>query len=161
METTYLKINPADNVAVAITPLKAGETIQIDGQEITLKTDIPAGHKVTLQDFNEGDNIVKYGYPIGHAIKHVPQGSWICEKEIKTNLAGLLDYTYNPVEVSLDIPQENLTYLGNLPGEDLSLPPDELHTESYVDTTVGWDGSKYNRWFEKRVLDKYLSWLGK
>ena len=39
METTYLKINPADNVAVAITPLKAGETIQIDGQEITLKTD--------------------------------------------------------------------------------------------------------------------------
>ena len=62
METTYLKINPADNVAVAITPLKAGETIQIDGQEITLKTDIPAGHKVTLQDFNEGDNIVKYGY---------------------------------------------------------------------------------------------------
>ena len=53
METTYLKINPADNVAVAITPLKAGETIQIDGQEITLKTDIPAGHKVTLQDFNE------------------------------------------------------------------------------------------------------------
>ena len=112
METTYLKINPADNVAVAITPLKAGETIQIDGQEITLKTDIPAGHKVTLQDFNEGDNIVKYGYPIGHAIKHVPQGSWICEKEIKTNLAGLLDYTYNPVEVSLDIPQENLTFKG-------------------------------------------------
>ena len=28
METTYLKINPADNVAVAITPLKAGETIR-------------------------------------------------------------------------------------------------------------------------------------
>ena len=112
METTYLKINPADNVAVAITPLKAGETIQVDGQAITLKTDIPAGHKVTLQDFNEGDNIIKYGYPIGHAIKNVPQGSWICEKEIKTNLAGLLDYTYNPVEVSLDIPQENLTFKG-------------------------------------------------
>lgn len=81
METTYLKINPADNVAVAITPLKAGETIQVDGQAITLKTDIPAGHKVTLQDFNEGDNIIKYGYPIGHAIKNVPQGSWICEKK--------------------------------------------------------------------------------
>ena len=90
METTYLKINPADNVAVAITPLKAGETIQADGQKITLKTDIPAGHKVTLKDFNEGENIIKYGYPIGHATKPVPQGSWISEKEIKTNLAGLL-----------------------------------------------------------------------
>ena len=62
METTYLKINPADNVAVAITPLKAGETIQIDGQEITLKTDIPAGHKVTLQDFNEGDKHQHHAY---------------------------------------------------------------------------------------------------
>ena len=84
METTYLKINPADNVAVAISPLKAGETIQVDGKDITLKTDIPAGHKVTLKDFNEGENIIKYGYPIGHAIKPVPQGSWISEKEIKT-----------------------------------------------------------------------------
>ena len=55
METTYLKINPADNVAVAISPLKAGETIQVDGENITLKTDIPAGHKVTLKDFNEGE----------------------------------------------------------------------------------------------------------
>ena len=64
-------------------------------------------------------------------------------------------------ESAKDIPQENLTYLGNLPGEDLSLPPDELHTESYVDTTVGWDGSKYNRWFEEYVLKMYLLWLGK
>lgn len=112
METTYLKINPADNVAVAISPLKAGETIQVDGEEITLKTDIPAGHKVTLKDFNEGENIIKYGYPIGHATKSVPKGSWICEKEIKTNLAGLLDYTYNPIEVSLDIPHENRTFKG-------------------------------------------------
>ena len=112
METTYLKINPADNVAVAISPLKAGETIQVDGEDITLKTDIPAGHKVTLKDFNEGEDIIKYGYPIGHAIKPMPKGSWICEKEIKTNLAGLLDYTYNPIEVSLDIPHENRTFKG-------------------------------------------------
>ena len=60
METTYLKINPADNVAVAITPLEAGETIQADGQKITLKTDIPAGHKVTLKDFNEGEIWLSY-----------------------------------------------------------------------------------------------------
>ena len=112
METTYLKINPADNVAVAITPLKSGETITVDGQDIVLKTDIPAGHKVTLTDFNEGDNIIKYGYPIGHATKHVPQGSWISEKEIKTNLAGLLEYTYQPAEVALDIPYENRTFKG-------------------------------------------------
>ena len=45
METKYLKINPADNVVVAISDLKAGETITVDGHVITLKEDVPAGHK--------------------------------------------------------------------------------------------------------------------
>ena len=67
METKYLKINPADNVVVAISDLKAGEAITVDGHAITLKEDVPAGHKVTLKDFAQGENIIKYGYPIGHA----------------------------------------------------------------------------------------------
>ena len=93
METKYLKINPADNVVVAISDLKAGETITVDGHVITLKEDVPAGHKVTLKDFAQGENIIKYGYPIGHALTAVEQGHWINENQIKTNLAGLLDYT--------------------------------------------------------------------
>ena len=92
METKYLKINPADNVVVAISDLKAGEAITVDGHAITLKEDVPAGHKVTLKDFAQGENIIKYGYPIGHAVTAVEQGRWINETQIKTNLAGLLDY---------------------------------------------------------------------
>lgn len=91
MKTTYLRINPADNVAVAIAPLRAGETIEADGRTITLRTDVPAGHKVTLKDFRAGENVIKYGYPIGHVMKDVPEGTWVSEKDIKTNLAGLLD----------------------------------------------------------------------
>ena len=112
METKYLKINPADNVAVAISELKSGETITVDGVSIVLKEDIPAGHKVALKDFSEGEDIIKYGYPIGHARMAVKQGSWMNEKQIQTNLAGLLEYTYNPVEVSLDIPKKDLTFKG-------------------------------------------------
>ena len=112
METKYLKINPADNVVVAISDLKAGETITVDGHAITLKEDVPAGHKVTLKDFAQGENIIKYGYPIGHAVTAVEQGRWINETQIKTNLAGLLDYTYNPVSVDLNIPKKDLTFKG-------------------------------------------------
>ncbi len=112
METKYFKINPADNVAVAISDLKAGEVITIDNVDITVNQDIPAGHKIALKDFAEGENIVKYGYPIGHAKVDVKQGNWMNENQIKTNLAGLLDYTYNPVTVSLDIPQQNRTFKG-------------------------------------------------
>ena len=112
MNTKYLKINPADNVAVAILPLKAGETITVDGQDITLNEDIPAGHKFALKDLAEGENVIKYGYPIGHAREARKQGDWMNENNIKTNLAGLLDYTYNPVDASLDIADRELTFKG-------------------------------------------------
>ena len=112
METKYLRINPADNVAVAIVNLPAGEHLSIDGIEITLNEDIPAGHKFALKNFAEGENVIKYGYPIGHARMAKKQGDWMNETNIKTNLAGLLDYTYNPIQVSLDIPHKDLTFKG-------------------------------------------------
>ena len=103
METKYLKINPADNVAVAIVALPAGEKLIVDGKEIVLNEDVPAGHKFALQDLAEGENVIKYGYPIGHARTAKKQGDWMNENNIKTNLAGLLEYTYNPTEVNLDM----------------------------------------------------------
>ncbi len=112
METKYLKINVADNVAVAISDLKAGQTITVDGVDIHVNQDVPAGHKVALKDFAEGENIIKYGYPIGHAKEAIRQGDWINEHKVKTNLAGLLSYTYNPVTVNLDIPHKDLTFKG-------------------------------------------------
>ena len=80
MEAKYLKINPADNVAVAITALPAGEKLTVDGKGITLNEDVPAGHKFALKDFAEGENVIKYGYPIGHARKAQKQGDWRSEE---------------------------------------------------------------------------------
>ena len=51
MKTKYLRINPADNVAVAIVNLPAGEHLSVDDIEITLNEDIPAGHKFALKNF--------------------------------------------------------------------------------------------------------------
>ena len=63
METKYLRINPADNVAVAIVNLPEGEHLSVDGIEITLNEDIPAGHKFALKDFAEGENVIKVWLP--------------------------------------------------------------------------------------------------
>ena len=93
-----IKINPSDNVAVALTSLKAGETVEVDGQIITLNNDVPAGHKILLTDLAQGDNVIKYGYPIGHMKEAHQKGDFICHDNIKTNLAGLLEYEYSPVE---------------------------------------------------------------
>ncbi|WP_304246589.1 UxaA family hydrolase [Parabacteroides gordonii] len=112
MMKKYIQINPADNVIVAIDPLSAGDNITVGTTTITVSEDIPAGHKVALQDFRTGDPVIKYGFPIGHARNDIPTGSWVNEKNIKTNLEGLQDYTWQPQETVLNIPAQGLTFNG-------------------------------------------------
>ena len=54
------------------------------------------------------------------------------------------------------IPKGNLTYLGNLQGEDLI--PFRGHDYWTGYGAVGWESSKYNRKFEHYIIDKYLAW---
>lgn len=112
MKQAFLKINPADSVVVCLRAMKAGETVTDGDKEITLLQDTPAGHKVLLTDKKEGEDIIKYGYPIGHAAKDLKAGEWVNENNLKTNLAGTLEYTYNPVDEKLNIPVENRTFKG-------------------------------------------------
>ena len=107
---TYLKINPADSVVVCLQPKKKGETITVDGKTVILNQDTPAGHKVLIKDVQEGEDIIKYGYPIGHAKQDLKAGDWVNENNLKTNLSGTLEYTYNPVSEELSIKKENRTF---------------------------------------------------
>ena len=109
---TYIKINPADSVVVCLQPKKKGDIIEIDGKEIVINQDIPAGHKVLIQDTHEGADIIKYGYPIGHAMQDLKAGDWVNEHNLKTNLSGTLEYIYQPVNQPLDIKNENRNFKG-------------------------------------------------
>ena len=112
MQATFLKINPADSVVVCLEPKKKGEIIEVDGRTITVNQDTPAGHKVLIKDVAEGENIIKYGYPIGHAMQAMKAGDWVNENNLKTNLSGTLEYTYSPVNEPLSIDLENRTFKG-------------------------------------------------
>lgn len=111
-QTSFLKINPADSVVVCLQAISAGTLLEIDGKSITLLQDTPAGHKVAINDMKEGEDIIKYGYPIGHALKDLKAGEWINEDNLKTNLSGKLEYTYSPVNEKLTIPTEDRTFKG-------------------------------------------------
>lgn len=111
-QANFIKINPADNVVVCLKPMSKGQTINVDNKDITLLQDVPAGHKVLLTDTKQGDNIIKYGYPIGHAKISLKAGEWVNENNLKTNLKGTLDYTYSPVNEPLFIPCDNRTFMG-------------------------------------------------
>lgn len=112
MEQTFIKINPADTVVVCLQPKSKGETIEVDGKTITSNQDTPAGHKILITDTEEGRDIIKYGYPIGHARQNLKAGDWVNENNLKTNLAGTLEYTYNPVNEQLTIKNEKRTFRG-------------------------------------------------
>ena len=73
-QSTFIKINPADSVVVCLQQICKGETIIVDGKSITIKQDIPVGHKILIKDTACGDNIIKYGYPIGHAATDLTAG---------------------------------------------------------------------------------------
>ncbi|MBO4720752.1 MAG: altronate dehydratase [Prevotella sp.] len=110
--TTYLKINPADSVVVCLCAKQKGEIIEVDGQRITINQDTPAGHKILIKDVEKDEDIIKYGYPIGHAQQALKAGDWVNEHNLKTNLSGTLEYTYQPVNKELDIPREDRTFRG-------------------------------------------------
>ncbi|MBR1465387.1 MAG: altronate dehydratase [Bacteroidaceae bacterium] len=105
--TTFIKINKADNVCVALTELSKGQDIEIDGKSITLKDNIPYGHKFLIKDIEKGQDVIKYGYPIGHLREDHQQGELVDDRHIQTNLAGLLEYTYNPVFNEDDLKEGN------------------------------------------------------
>ena len=111
-QATFLKINPADSVVVCLQPKQKGDVIEVDGLSITVNQDTPAGHKVLIKDVQQGEDIIKYGYPIGHARQNLKAGDWVNENNLKTNLSGTLDYTYHPVNEELSIKRENRTFLG-------------------------------------------------
>ena len=112
MDTAYLKINPIDKVVVALRPMKAGEPITVGNEVVELLQDVPQGHKILLQDVKEGEDIIKYGYPIGHATKALKAGEWVNENNLKTNLSGTLEYEYKPVDEKLSIAKSDKTFNG-------------------------------------------------
>ncbi len=91
-----IRIAAADNVAVALYPISKGERIELDGQTIEVREEIPQGHKMSLVPIRSGENIIKYGFPIGHATADVKAGMWMHTHNVRTNLEGEIKYSYHP-----------------------------------------------------------------
>ena len=90
-----IRINKEDNVALCVEKIEKGDIVM----GVTALEDIPFGHKMALEDIKNGENIIKYGNPIGHAERDIKKGEWVHSHNLKTNLDGFLDYTYLPTDI--------------------------------------------------------------
>ena len=106
-----VKINQNDNVAVALRPIAAGETLQVGGAAVTTTEEIPQGHKFALRPIQAGEEVVKYGFRIGFAKEDIPTGSWVHVHNVKTGLGDVLSYTYEPANMDVE-PTEHAYFQG-------------------------------------------------
>ncbi|GFH41527.1 altronate hydrolase [Lactococcus hodotermopsidis] len=109
---TFIKLNARDNVVVALRPIEKGEKLSVCGVEIITQEPIMQGHKMALENLAENENVIKYGYPIGHTTAEVKQGGWIHTHNCQTNLSGELDYAYTPELHQTTYPKSDLTFQG-------------------------------------------------
>ena len=91
-----VRIHSADNVAVAIRPLSAGEDVEVGGARVRVREAVPAGHKFALRALAEGEPVVKYGFPIGAMTQPAPAGTWLHSHNVRTQLSGMNEYAYSP-----------------------------------------------------------------
>ena len=106
-----LKISAGDSVAVALTALNAGKTVDVEDQQVTLVADVPAGHKFALKEIKAGEPIIKYGFPIGQAKCDVQIGEHVHVHNLKTLLSSELTYEHHPAVSELE-PKEPVTFMG-------------------------------------------------
>lgn len=103
----FIHIHPKDNVAVALRTIPVGT--QFEG--VTALTEIPQGHKMALVPLPSGEQIVKYGFSIGHAVTGIAPGDWAHIHNMATNLSGEVEYTYHP-NILFPNPVQPRTFMG-------------------------------------------------
>lgn len=67
-------------------------------QKDNVKVCLDNGHKYAVCDISRGENIIKYGYPIGVAKADIKAGELVHTHNLKTSLSGEQKYTYTPSE---------------------------------------------------------------
>lgn len=108
-----IKIQDRDNVVVAVDAAAAGSEIIVDDRKIRVREDIPAGHKIAVRDIPAGQEVLKYGTCIGHAVSDISQGAWVHTHNLKTALGDLLTYSYHPESAAESKYSETMLKAGN------------------------------------------------
>ena len=73
----YVRMTDRDNVVTMLRHLDSGEIINVDGVKIKATHDVPAYHKIAIEEIKAGNTVVKYGESIGSASRDIQIGDWV------------------------------------------------------------------------------------
>ncbi len=83
--TKLILLSPKDNIYIVSGDILAGETLLVNGEEVSLSVNVSMGHKIARQEINKDQEIIKYGFPIGVATVDIKKGSHAHIHNIRSN----------------------------------------------------------------------------
>ncbi|WP_425994746.1 UxaA family hydrolase [Caulobacter sp. DWR1-3-2b1] len=78
-------LHPDDNVMVLAAPVRAGETLSIEGSALVASTDVEVGHKLARRALAVGDKVLKHGAPIGSMTASAAPGEHVHLHNMKSD----------------------------------------------------------------------------
>jgi altronate hydrolase len=103
MQIPVLRLDPKDNVLIALQDLRKGEQISFSGETYTLLTDVSAKHKFVTHDVPAGGEIIMYGVLVGKAREAIPRGAAITTRNTQHESADFHEKSENHAWAPPDI----------------------------------------------------------
>ncbi len=104
MPNKVLKLDPQDNVLIALSDLRKGAQINLDSQSYTLESDVSAKHKFSTEDLAPGASVRMYGVLVGKAAEAIRRGGLLTTKNLHHLAASFhektSDFHWTPPDVS-------------------------------------------------------------
>ncbi|WP_313804279.1 altronate dehydratase family protein [Sphingobium sp.] len=107
-----IRIDPKDQIAIALRALEAGEAIAVAGRSLCMAQAVERGHKIALTDIAKGDQVRRYGWPIGTATQAIAAGMHVHGHNLRTNLKAEEPYSYSGGQAACEPRESRWTFEG-------------------------------------------------
>ena len=135
MKAKLKRLHPQDNIVVATGPIKEGAVLKLDKVKLQVVNNVPLAGKVATRPIAEGEKIIKFGQPIGHATTNIEPGEWVHTHNLASDYLPTPERTPKPVVGSLAVEAEEIaeaTPLAAAPTEEPA--PTEVATRTGEET---------------------------
>ena len=99
-----LQLDPRDNVLIALSDLRSGESIEFSGKTYRLASDVPAKHKFATVDLPVGSDVVMYGVLVGKTFRAVSKGELLSLNNLRHEASAYHEkrgeFVWTPPDVS-------------------------------------------------------------
>src|SRR3974390_1845508 len=98
-----LQIDPRDNVLIALTDLKRGDSVTLHSHSYVLESDVAAKHKFAREELAAGADVIMYGVIVGKPRAQIRRGEAVTTRNIRHDAAAFREksreYAWNPPDV--------------------------------------------------------------